>query len=321
MIVAANLLSFSSVWYWFLDRFSASYTRRILIEALQLLNLLWPYLLAGIVLTTTIKLFVSKAWLAKIFSEKRNHLSIAVAAFLGVLSPLGSYVIIPLSAALLTVGVPLPVLMALMVSSPIINPSLFFLTAGAMGLEMAIMRIVAAFILGVIAGYMTQWMINHKRLDPKMVLTENSKENQTFSSEKDRVTFRLLFYDLYRTSRWIGRYFFLALFIAAGIKILANPSYLIRIFSENTFLSVLISTGAGVPFYVCGGAAIPVVQQLAELGLSKGAVLAFFISGPATKIANLVILQQAFRRTILFIYLIVGIGGAFLLGILYDLVQ
>ena len=154
-----------------------------------------------------------------------------------------------------------------------------------------------------------------------MVLTENSKENQTFSSEKDRVTFRLLFYDLYRTSRWIGRYFFLALFIAAGIKILANPSYLIRIFSENTFLSVLISTGAGVPFYVCGGAAIPVVQQLAELGLSKGAVLAFFISGPATKIANLVILQQAFRRTILFIYLIVGIGGAFLLGILYDLVQ
>lgn len=318
MIVAVKFLSFSSVWYWFLDRFSGTYTRRILIEALQLLNLLWPYLLVGILLTSIIKLFVSKAWLANVFSEKRSHLSIIVASFLGVLSPLGSYVIIPLSAALLTVGVPLPVLMALMVSSPIINPSLFFLTAGAMGFEMALMRIFSAFILGVVAGYITHWMIKNKRLKPEMVLSESSKENQTFLPGKDRVSVRMFFYDLYRTTKWIGRYFFLAIFIAAGIKILANPNYLIRIFDANTFLSVLISTGAGVPFYVCGGAAIPIVQQLAELGLSKGAVLAFFISGPVTKISNLVIMQQAFRRTILFIYLIVGIGGALLIGILYN---
>jgi uncharacterized protein len=311
---------FQNLYYWFLDHYEASYTKRILWESLLLLNQLWPYLVSGIILTTTVKLFVSKQWLAKTFSEQRNYLSIPLAAFLGVLSPLGSYVIIPLGAALFSVGVPLPVLMALMVSSPIINPNLFLLTTGAMGMEMALMRVFSAFLLGNIAGYLTLFMIKKKYLNPDMVLSDESQiAVKNFDPGISKVSWRLFFYDLYRTARWVGRYFFLAIVLAAAIKILANPNYLIRIFNSNTFISVLLSTGAGVPFYVCGGAAIPVVQQLAELGLSKGAVLAFFISGPVTKISNLVVMQSAFRKTILLIYLVVGIGGALVLGLLYNL--
>ena len=83
---------------------------------------------------------------------------------------------------------------------------------------------------------------------------------------------------------------------------------------------MVLTTAAGVPFYVCGGAAIPVVQSLAELGMSKGAVLAFFISGPVTKVSNLVILGAAFKSRLLAWYLLAGIGGALLLGMLYNLI-
>jgi uncharacterized protein len=314
-----SIASFSSAYYWFQNKFEYTYTKRILIESLDLLEQLWPYLLLGIVLTSVVKLFVSKQWLANMFNEKRDFLSIPLAALLGVLSPLGSYVIIPLSAALFTAGVPLPVLMALMISSPIINPSLFFLTAGAMGTEMALMRVVAAFVLGITAGYLTRWAIKKQWVEPTDVLLTDGKYTLANMVKNERVTLRLFLTDLYRTSRWIGRYFFLAIVIAAAIKIFTNPQYIIRYFSENAFLSVLISTGAGVPFYVCGGAAIPIVQQLSDLGLSNGAALAFFISGPATKISNLVMVQGTFRRNILLIYLIVGIGGALILGSLYNL--
>ena len=61
------------------------------------------------------------------------------------------------------------------------------------------------------------------------------------------------------------------------------------------------------------------VDQLAALGMSKGAVLAYFISGPVTKISNLVILQAAFKRTILIQYLAIGILGALIFGIIYNL--
>lgn len=305
------------LWFKFLNFFSGSHTQRILLEALDLLNQLWPYLVAGIVLSSTVKVFVSKQSIAKFFTSKRNRISIIIAALLGVISPLGSYVIIPLSAALFVIGIPLPILMALMVSSPIINPNLFFLTAGAMGYEMAIMRIISAFTLGITAGYITHYLIEKQRIKSGDVL-KSSPDIDKWVNVKSDISFKAFYVDLYRMTSYVSKYFFLAIVLAAAIKILINPDIIYTFLSGNTFLTVLFTTGAGVPFYVCGGAAIPIVQQLAELGLSPGAALAFFISGPVTKVANIAMMQSAFKKGLLVIYLAVGIGGAFIFGIIYS---
>ena len=312
--------SIRSFFYNFLNHFDASYTKKILVEAIQLLGQLWPYLVMGIVVSTAVKVFVSKDQMARFFSKRRSGVTILLAAFIGALSPVGSYVIIPMSAALLGVGVPLPALMALMVSSPLINPNLFVLTAGAMGLEIALLRAFAAILLGSFAGYFTLWLIKAKRIDPSNIL----KDEQLFSmdalpgSNTERSLSGFL-KELYGMTRYVSKYFFLAIILAAAIKIAVNPEVIVKIFDSDNIFSVIISTGAGVPFYVCGGAAIPVVQQLAALGMSKGAVLAYFISGPVTKISNLVILQAAFKRAILIQYLAIGIGGALIFGIVYNL--
>ena len=314
------LNALSSAYYDLLNRFSGSYTRKILMEAWDLLGQLWPYLVFGIILSTLVKTLISKQRMANFFS-KRNHMAtILLASMIGVVSPIGSYIIIPMSAALLGIGVPLPVLMALMVSSPLINPNLFVLTAGAMGMEMAILRVMAAFFLGSIAGYATLWLERIQFLNPGSVL----KENQSFSIENFTDTGRErtiggFLHELYKMARYVSKFFFLAIVLAAGIKIAVNPSIIVRLFDSDNILSVILSTGAGVPFYVCGGAAIPVVQQLADLGMSKGAVLAYFISGPITKISNLVIIHAAFKRIILIEYLVIGMLGAAILGFLYNL--
>ena len=314
------LNALSSAYYDLLNRFSGSYTRKILMEAWDLLGQLWPYLVFGIILSTLVKTLISKQRMANFFS-KRNHMAtILLASMIGVVSPIGSYIIIPMSAALLGIGVPLPVLMALMVSSPLISPNLFVLTAGAMGMEMAILRVMAAFFLGSIAGYATLWLERIQFLNPGSVL----KENQSFSIENFTDTGRErtiggFLHELYKMARYVSKFFFLAIVLAAAIKIAINPSIIVRLFDSDNILSVILSTGAGVPFYVCGGAAIPVVQQLADLGMSKGAVLAYFISGPITKISNLVIIHAAFKRIILIEYLVIGMLGAAILGFLYNL--
>jgi uncharacterized membrane protein YraQ (UPF0718 family) len=312
--------SLASVYYDLLNRFSGSYTRKILLEALQLLGQLWPYLVFGIILSTLVKTFISKQRMADFFSKRNHSATILLASMIGVVSPLGSYIIIPMSAALLGIGVPLPALMALMVSSPLINPNLFVLTAGAMGIEMAVLRVMAAFLLGSIAGYTALWLERIKILSPGDVL----KDNQFFSMDHFTDTGRErtmggFLHELYMMARYVSKYFFLAIVLAAAIKIAVNPSLIVRLFDSDNVLSVILSTGAGVPFYVCGGAAIPVVQQLADLGMSKGAVLAYFISGPITKISNLVIIHAAFKRIILIQYLAIGLLGAVILGFLYNL--
>ncbi|MBN1925727.1 MAG: permease [Prolixibacteraceae bacterium] len=316
MPVFINIIQF---FYRFLDRFEASYTKRIIFEAIQLLGQLWIYLVIGIILSTVIKMYISKARLAGFFANNRQKTSILIASLIGVVSPLGSYVIIPMSAVLLGIGVPLPVLMALMVSSPLINPNLFVLTAGAMGIEMAVLRAVSAFILGCVAGYSTLWFEKARLVNPAHILKKTHFSGDGTTTKKDENKLTAFFTELYKMTKFVSKYFFLALILAAILKIAVNPKIIVKLFDSDNILSVLLSTAAGVPFYVCGGAAIPVVEQLADMGMSKGAVLAYFISGPITKISNLVVLHATFRGIVLIQYVTIGIVGAILFGLFYNL--
>jgi uncharacterized membrane protein YraQ (UPF0718 family) len=58
---------------------------------------------------------------------------IVMAAVIGAFSPFCSCGVIPLIAALLTMGVPLAPVMAFWLASPLMDPSMFILTAGTLG--------------------------------------------------------------------------------------------------------------------------------------------------------------------------------------------
>jgi uncharacterized protein len=308
-----------SLYHRFLNHYWGSYTKLIVDESIALFLNLWIYLVLGIVLTSLIKMYLNKEQVAG-FLQRKTNITIILAALVGVISPLGSYIVIPLSAALFIMGVPLPVLMALLVSSPLIDPNLFLLTAGAFGFEIAFARLISAFLLGTLAGYTTKWLLEKQNIQLYAILNpENTASLISISDNYIRPTFNKFFNELYRMTLFISKYFFLAILLAAVIKILTPPNLMIKLFGQNNFLSVLLSTGAGIPFYVCGGAAIPVVEQLADLGMSKGAVLAFFISGPVTKISNLILMNAIFRVRVFIVYLTVGIFGAVILGLIYNL--
>jgi len=308
----------NTFWQTFLDHFYGSHTQRVLQEAFDLFIMLWPYLVAGIVLTSLIKTTISKEKVASFFS-KNQKISILLAALIGVISPLGSYVAIPLSASLFLLGTPLPVIMALIVSSPLIDPNLFILTAGVFGYQMALARVVSAFMLGISAGYITQWLMQFAFIKDESIIKRENESIKIFRESQTGKPQPGFFPTLFGLTLYISKYFFLALVLAAVIKILAPANLMLRLFNNSQFLSVLFSAAAGIPFYVCGGAAIPVVRELADLGLSHGAVLAFFIAGPVTKISNLLLVYAVYSFRIFLIYLLTGISGAVLFGLLYNI--
>jgi uncharacterized membrane protein YraQ (UPF0718 family) len=78
---------------------------------------------------------------------------------------------------------------------------------------------------------------------------------------------------------------------------------------------LLVAIALGVPFYSCGGAAIPFVDVLSDMGMNKGAVLAFFIAGPATKLETLYIFKSLLGIKILIFYVVITVIGAFLAGL------
>ena len=66
---------------------------------------------------------------------------------------------IPLIAALLAMGVPLSAVMAFWLASPIMDPSMFVLTAGVLDLEFAVAKTLAAIGLGVFGGTVVHLMM------------------------------------------------------------------------------------------------------------------------------------------------------------------
>lgn len=312
-----------SIYYDFLNRFYSSYTKKILTEAWLLFIKLYPYVILGIITTSIIKVFLTKNKIDNFF-KKNTNISIIMSSFLGIISPLGSYIVIPFSASLFYAGLPLPIIMSFLISSPLIDANLFILTAGAFGYKMAIARLISSLLIGIGAGYFFQILIKKNIINPNNVIYVSKfnfeEETQKKIDRNIDINIKAFFIETYNITKYVIKYFTLALILSALIKILTPIDFIMRIFSKNLFISVLISTSAGVPFYTCGGAAIPVVKQLYELGMPEGSVLAFFISGPITKISNLILLKTIFCNKLFYLYLLYGIFCAILMGIIYNLI-
>jgi uncharacterized protein len=293
-------------------RFLQSHTWRVLEQVYALILQLLPYLVVSILLSTIIKQYTTADKLKRYLSGKNVHLSIVLAAMLGIVSPLGSYVVIPLAAALLVAGLPLAPVVTFMVSSPLINPGLFMLTVGALGMEMAVMRVLSAFVLGVSAG-----LITHHLLQPMETVVKKLPDGDASKLIKKRTFLN----EALAYTKYISKYFFIGIFIAALTKVFIPVAWLSTMLGSNHVISIFAATLAGVPFYTCGGAELPVIQQLADFGADKGAILAYFISGPATKVATVVLIISVFRKEIVYLYFSVSILGAILMGLLYHYYQ
>ncbi|MCK5328968.1 MAG: permease, partial [Candidatus Latescibacteria bacterium] len=133
------------------EALEGTYTRRVIAVFWELFADLWYFVLIGAVIAVSVSRFLPKQRVAE-FLRERGRWAIPFCTILGVLSPMSTFSAIPIVGALMAVGVPAPPLIAFLVSSPLMNPSLFMITGGALGWQMAIARAGSAFILGITAG-------------------------------------------------------------------------------------------------------------------------------------------------------------------------
>jgi hypothetical protein len=187
------------------------------------------------------------------------------------------------------------------------NPTIFFLTATQMSLEMAIARTITAFVLAMIGGLLTIKLFKHLyNADAPVPFIKKSSDKSLWS-------------DIYGNTKYIAKYFSIAILLSAAVKALIPPEMITRLLSGNAKTSTLIAIGMGVPFYTCGGSAIPFIETLMELGMSKGATLAFFIAGPATKLETLYAYKSLLGIKVLIFYLSLTFVYSYIAGLLYTL--
>ena len=282
-----------------------TYTLRIVEYFIELFLNIAPYLLVSIALNVAAARYVRGRTLQ--LSSRSETVAIISAALVGLASPLPTYAAIPIGLSLLSAQVPFSAIMAFVLASPLMNPTVFFLTATQISMEMAIVRTLAAFVLAVLGGLLT-WRIFKKLLTAK-----------PDAEQPQPAAHRSLAGDIYHNARYMIKYFSIALLLSAAVRALVPPQTITSLLGGDAKTSTLIAIGMGVPFYTCGGSAIPFMQTLMQLGMNKGATLAFFLAGPATKLETLYAYKTLLGTKVLVFFLTLTLGFSYVAGILYSL--
>lgn len=301
-----------NLWTQFDKVFPRTYTYRILENFWELLSELYPYLAAGILIVVLLQRAVPG--LPRLgFLRSCRTANIFAAALAGTIAPLSVYLAVPLSAVFLLSGIPAPVVVAFLFACPLVDPNLLLLTYGALGWQVALARLVSALCLGFAAGLIYRKLGDRLPLNPPEALAGLPSRHTGSLNKRD------FWSSIWRQSLFIVKIFSVSLLLSAAIKALVPPDYVRALFGKSGYFSILLAIALGVPFYQCGGASIPIMQALYELGLSKGAILAFFISGPSTKIPALYAFREGYGARFLAVYLIYTLAGAFLAGVIFNL--
>ena len=277
-----------------------------------------PFLLASVLLAGGIKAAGLDKQIGRIFAA-RSGPAIAAAALFGALSPFCSCGVIPLIAALLRAGVPLAPVMAFWISSPIMDPEMFILTAAVFGLPFATAKALAAIALGVLGGFATLAVFG--RRDLASLLKDSGSGGCAGNLKSERVVWAFWrdparmaeFAAEARATGWFLAKWLTLAFVLESLMVAYLPAGAVGAWvgGENGW-AVPAAVVVGIPAYLNGYAAIPTVSGLMGLGMTPGAALAFMVAGAVTSIPAAVAVAALVRAPVF--VLNVGLGAAGALG-------
>ena len=216
---------------------------------------LGPYVAGGILLAALLgQLDLPRRW-GRWLSHSGPGVVLG-AACLGGTSLLCTYGTVPVLVELLRGGASPGPALAFLVASSLLNPQLFVMMAGGLGLRLALAHVAGVLLLS----------------------------------------------------------------LAALLQTLVPPEWVSSLLGAGRWYGVLLAGVLGVPFYACGGGAVPVIAGLLAQGMSPGAASAFFLAGPATRLTALAALGTLLNRQALVVYVAYVVVGAALVGAALNLV-
>lgn len=288
-----------------------------------------PFFLVSILLTAYAKATGAESLIAGAFTGRRSTM-VVFASLMGALSPFCSCGVIPVIAALLATGVPLSPVMAFWLASPLMDPSMFVLTAGLLGTQFAVAKTIGAISVGLLGGFAVLalerqgYLSGHplregvgnggcgatKIRNPKSVVWR-------FWGERERCdAFRA---NALQNSIFLGKWLLLA-FVLESLMVVYVPGELIaRVVGDGGLLSIVVAALVGIPSYLNGNAALPLVSGLMDKGMAPGAAMAFLMGGGVTSVPAMLAVWAIATRRVFAVYLAVAMAGAVLSGLLYQM--
>ena len=265
---------------------------------------------------------------ARVFSGSPVR-TITLAALFGALSPFCSCGVIPIIAAMLHAGVPLAPVMAFWLSSPVMDPELFILTAAGVGTGFAVAKTVAAAGMGLLGGFAVLALQRGGALRHPLAGSSEGGCGSHFEPDESKpVAWRFWLEPVRRaefrrvataTGLFLSKWLAIAFLAESVMTAYVPASWVATAVGDGNAFAIPLAAVVGVPTYLNGYAAIPLIAGLLEMGMTGGAALAFATAGAVSCIPAAIAVWALVRRSVFVLYIGLGLGGAMLAGLLYEL--
>ncbi|MCG8512198.1 MAG: permease, partial [Rhodospirillales bacterium] len=213
--------------------------------------------------------------------------------------------------------------------SPLMDPSMFVLTAGTLGTDFAIAKTMFAIGLGLAGGYATMMvMARNGFADPlregigtggcggRKVRERHPAVWRFWTDESRRATFRK---EGLKSGLFLLKWLTLA-FLLESLMIAYIPGESIAaLLGAGSDWAIPLAVIVGVPAYLNGYAALPLVAGLIEMGTAPGAGMAFLIAGGVTSIPAAIAVWALARKQVFAWYILLSLLGGLASGLLFQL--
>ncbi len=286
-----------------------------------------PYLAVAVLLIAWLKATGAQAIVGRAFQGRETQ-AIVLAALLGGLAPFCSCQVIPFIAGLLAIGAPLSAIMAFWLSSPLIDPPTLLITAAALGWPFALAKAVFAVALGLFGGFAVKAMVAGGAFaEPARAVTGGSCCRKKvfggapvwrFWQEEERgEAFRS---ELAANALFLAKWLALAYVIEALLVTYVPAGLVAGVVGGEGVLPVVLAALVGMPAYLNSYVAPPLLAGLMEQGMTAGAAMAFMIAGAVSSVPAMAAVWSLVRLPVFAAYIGLGLAGAVLSGLLFQLV-
>lgn len=251
-----------------------------------------PWIAASVALAAAARASGADALIARAF-EGRPARMIVLASLFGALSPFCSCGVVPVVAGLLAAGVPLAPVLAFCLASPLMDPSQFLLLAGTIGTGFAVAKTFAAVGAGLLGGFgtlalaRTGWLGDATRV-PRASCCAAKKATKAeppvwrFWTVPERAQ---TFIVTAGSQAWfLGKILAVAFALESLMLAYIPAEKVAGLLADAGSLAIPLAVLLGVPAYLNGLAAIPLVNGLIGLGMSPAVGLAFMVAGGITSV-------------------------------------
>jgi uncharacterized membrane protein YraQ (UPF0718 family) len=286
-----------------------------------------PFFLAAILFAAYAKASGADQLIARAFAGNTT-VAIIAASLAGALSPFCSCGVIPVIAGMLAAGVPLAPVMAFCVSSPIMDPEMFILTAAGISLDFAIAKTITAFGMGLLAGYAVWGLQLRGYLQRPLKKEVGCGCGQPAFDARAPITISWRFWQeparksefatqFRENGFFLGKWMTLAFLIESLMIAYIPAASVAQWVGMDNAMAIPLSSIIGIPAYMNGYAAIPLISGLMELGMAPGAALSFVTAGAVSSIPAAMAVYALVKRSVFVLYIMIGVAGSLVAGYLY----